>query len=119
MALDAGQGEVYWGLFRRRADGVEPLGEEEVAAPGVVTVPPGRACWTGVGGGWAAHAQALAERLGAPPPPVAVHADIDVTADAVAALALGSWRRGEGIAPAAGVPTYLRPSYAERPTGRT
>lgn len=112
VALDAGQGEVYWGLFRREEAEMALIGEEEVAPPETVTAAPGEGPWTGVGGGWGPYGEALQERL--PGPPAAIRADIDVSADAVAALGVAPWRRGAVIGPAEAVPTYLRGSYAER-----
>jgi tRNA threonylcarbamoyladenosine biosynthesis protein TsaB len=117
-AIDAGRGEVYWGMFRRTPEGTESVGEEQVAAPAALALPAGWAedgPWWGAGSGWASAGEGLADRLG-----TALAGQDPETAgdaDAVAALAVAPWRRGATLTPAQAVPTYLRPSYAEQPAG--
>lgn len=116
VALGAGRGEVYWGCFERREGGVAPLGEERVAAPADL-VPPegltgGEAVW-GVGDGWAEHGDELDAVLG--PALAGREPAFEVTAYAVAALGAVEWAEGRTLAPEEAVPTYLRPSYAEKP----
>ena len=116
VALDAGRGEVYWGLFRRTAEGVEGLGDEQVATPeALVLAEPGSGSWWGVGSGWFAAGDALASRMGSAL--AGQHPEISGEADAVAALAVAPWREGATLAPSQAVPTYLRASYAEEPAG--
>lgn len=118
VALAAGRGEVYWGLYQRTPEGVEPVGEEQAAAPEALVLPEGFARqgpWWGVGSGWDAAGEGLAARLegalaGREP-------GVSGEADAVAALAVAPWRAGATLAPAQAVPTYLRASYAEAPPG--
>jgi len=119
VALDAGRGEVYWGMYRRTEAGVALLGEEQVGAPEALALPaagvPGGPWW-GAGSGWATAAgDGLAARLGdaLSGQEPAVGGD----ADAVAALAVAPWRAGATLTPAQAVPTYLRASYAEKPAG--
>lgn len=116
VALAAGRGEVYWGLFQRTAEGVEGVGEEQVAAPDALVMPnAGSGSWWGVGSGWTDAGEALADHMGA------VTAgripEVSGEADAVAALAVAPWREGATLAPSQAVPTYLRRSYAEEPAG--
>lgn len=118
VALDAGRGEVYWGMFRRTADGVVAVGEEQAAPPGGLVLPAGWAAegpWWGVGSGWGTTGDELAERLG--PALAGREAAISGDAGAVAALAVAPWQAGATLTPAQAVPTYLRASYAERPAG--
>jgi tRNA threonylcarbamoyladenosine biosynthesis protein TsaB len=112
VALEAGQGEVYWGLYERTRQGVQIQGEEIAVAAGSVPLPETGADWWGVGNGWERRGEALGTRLagclaGTDPA-------VEGGAEAVAALALGPWQAGETLTPAQAVPTYLRASYAER-----
>jgi len=117
-ALDAGRGEVYWGMYRRTPEGVALAGEEQVAAPEGLVLAPGFAAdgpWLGAGSGWQTMGEGLAARLG-----VALAGTVPEAAgeaDAVAALAVAPWRAGDTLTPAQAVPTYLRASYAEKPAG--
>jgi tRNA threonylcarbamoyladenosine biosynthesis protein TsaB len=112
-AIEAGQGEVYWGLYRARGDdGQEAEAPEAVVAPGEVAVP-AEGQWLGAGSGWDRHGETLAARLGArlqDRRPAA-----GVSAASVAALARRDWQAGQGVAPAQALPTYLRASYAQPP----
>ncbi|MFA9459845.1 tRNA (adenosine(37)-N6)-threonylcarbamoyltransferase complex dimerization subunit type 1 TsaB [Thiohalorhabdus methylotrophus] len=115
VALEAGQGEVYWGAYHREPQGVAALEEERVLAPENAAVPGGEPeGWWGVGGGWRSHAEPLSRRFG--PALAGIDAEIPVRADAVAALAVAPWREGRVLAAGEAVPTYLRASYAERPS---
>jgi tRNA threonylcarbamoyladenosine biosynthesis protein TsaB len=112
VALEAGQGEVYWGLYERTPQGVQIQGEETAVAAGSVPPPGTGSDWWGVGNGWERQGEALGARLagrlaGTDPA-------VEGGADAVAALALPPWQAGETLTPAQAVPTYLRASYAER-----
>jgi tRNA threonylcarbamoyladenosine biosynthesis protein TsaB len=112
-ALDAGQGEVYWGLYQRDGDGHWGLAApEEVAPPDAVARPDGGE-WLGAGLGWAAHGAALAERLGERLTDTVP--ELTVAARAVAAVGAAERARGVAVAPAEALPTYLRASYAQPP----
>lgn len=116
VALAAGRGEVYWGCYERAPEGVRALTQEQAVSPEAAVLPAdaeaGGGLW-GVGGGWHAHGEALARRLG--PALAGQDPAVEVTAEAVAALAGPLWGAGEVVDPAEAVPTYLRASYAERP----
>ncbi len=60
-ALDARMGEVYWATWAASADSVTLVDEERVCAPVLATARCGD--WFGVGSGWSAYAEALAQRL--------------------------------------------------------
>lgn len=112
-AMDAGQGEVYWGCYERGADGLPVrVGAETVAAPAAVALPEGEG-WLGAGSGWATQGDALAGRLGAAL--AGRLPEAGVTAQAVAELGVADWAAGGGVAAAQALPTYLRASYVEAP----
>ncbi len=116
VALAAGRREVYWGCYERGTEGVRALIQEQAVSPEAAVRPvdaeAGAGLW-GVGGGWLDHGEALARQLG--PALVGQDPTVEVTAEAVAALAGPLWDAGEVVAPAEAAPTYLRASYAERP----
>lgn len=95
-AFDARMGEVYWGAWRRNAEGlVELLGSEAVLAPEQVSIPASDRGWTCVGEGWLAHRETLlaavaafdgrVELMDEPLYPAAQH---------LLALGAAAWRRG-------------------------
>ena len=114
VALDARKGEVYWGAFRRAAEGVAPAGPERVCVPASVPLPEGEG-WLGAGSGFAEHGEALAARLAgalaATRPQAQPHA-----AD-VARLAAGELAAGRAVAAEELVPVYLRDDVADVPGG--
>ncbi|MBD3619923.1 MAG: tRNA (adenosine(37)-N6)-threonylcarbamoyltransferase complex dimerization subunit type 1 TsaB [Chromatiales bacterium] len=120
-ALDARMGEVYWGCYRRAADGVaEPVGEEVVCAPGAVPLPPGEggdeagdAGWVGVGSGFAAHAEALQARLGGRL--ARTLPDVLPAARAMQRLAARAYAQGDCLPAEAAQPVYLRDNVAVKP----
>ncbi len=103
VALDARMGEVYWGAYEIGAHAIMWRdGEELVAAPGAVPVPAGDG-WCGVGPGWAAHRETLAQRIGAgllavSPQPLCEARDV----------ALIAARAGRLVAAELARPVYLR-----------
>lgn len=104
-AIDARMGEIYFGEFERRGDGVHVLAPERLARPHEVRID---GEWTGVGTGFDAEAGAL--RAG-----IALRA-CDATAlphaAAIARLAASSYARGHTIAPERLEPAYLRDKVA-------
>ena len=110
-ALDARKDEVYFAAYRFTADGQAlPAAEEVVCAPAAVVMPGGDD-WVGVGSGWAAHGEVLAEiaadRL------VRVMHDLEPRAHDVAMLAAVDLRAGRVLDAAGAVPVYLRNNVAD------
>ena len=110
---DARMGEVYWGVFRREADGsVGALAAEAVSPPERV----------GAGAPLAAHAAgnallrypALAERLAAAG--LKMHDGVYPSADAVARLGARVLAEGRGVPAEQALPVYVRDDVA-RPSG--
>lgn len=109
-ALDARMNQVYWGAFKRNAQGLmEPVGEECVVNPSDAPIPAGED-WTGVGPGWAAYNAAL-QKIGgsriSKTIPTAMPA-----AHAIARLGEAAIRAGKGIRPEQAIPVYLRDNVA-------
>ena len=109
-AIDARMDEVYFGAFRRAADGVaEPVAEPCVGPAAAVVLPAradGDAGWIGCGSGWAAFSAVLQARLAEAP--LAVHADAFPQASAAFPTALRTFRDGQAGDAAGLVPAYLR-----------
>jgi tRNA threonylcarbamoyladenosine biosynthesis protein TsaB len=105
-ALDARMGELYWGAYALRPDGlVERSGDEQVAPAGQAALPEGRG-WHGIGSGWAAFGDTLATRMG----PALEATDPDRLCHAwdVAVLAAAGYTSGQCVPAAEALPVYLR-----------
>jgi tRNA threonylcarbamoyladenosine biosynthesis protein TsaB len=109
VCVDARMSEVYCAAYRVAAEEVEAVLAPVVVSPGEAPIPPA-GDWRGCGSGFAAHATALARRLGAW---VATADAVAMPeAAAVARLAAGRWRRGERPDPASVTPVYVRDKVA-------
>ncbi len=134
--IDARMGEIYAGVFQRTTDGlveaiadesvgpaqtwIRPRNPDEAAAesgthsPGLRRDAPPSGLrgvrWSVVGSGWDAHRAALAARL--PAAPVFADGARYPQARAVLRLAAPRFARGEGLAPEAALPVYLRDKVA-------
>jgi tRNA threonylcarbamoyladenosine biosynthesis protein TsaB len=115
-ALDARMGEVYWGTFGFRDGLAEPLAAEAVLAPLAPELDPAES-WYGVGSGWAAHPEALRQRLA--PQLAGCEPEARPRARDMVGLAVAAWHRGEARPAAQARPVYLRDRVAlkagERP----
>ncbi|MBS0591644.1 MAG: tRNA (adenosine(37)-N6)-threonylcarbamoyltransferase complex dimerization subunit type 1 TsaB [Proteobacteria bacterium] len=114
-AIDARMGEIYAGAFRRTDDGlVEAISIETVGTAEKwnrpQSVQSNSVRWSVVGSGWAAYPSALAARL--PAPPLFADGARFPQARAVLRLAMPRFARGEGAAPDAALPVYLRDKVA-------
>jgi tRNA threonylcarbamoyladenosine biosynthesis protein TsaB len=107
--LDARMGEVYHAAFEKRDGALHEVIPAGLQRPGTVPLPPGEG-WTGCGGGFAAHGEALAARLGARL--AAVHPEVMPSAAAILRLAAPRFAAGEGGDAATAVPVYLRDRVA-------
>lgn len=109
-SIDARMGEVYAGTFALRDGDVASLGLETVGAAASVDLPQDAAKWHGIGTGFAAGDNALAQRLGAR------LAQVDAAglphAGDLARLAAHAAGRGELMAPERVEPAYLRNQVA-------
>jgi tRNA threonylcarbamoyladenosine biosynthesis protein TsaB len=112
-ALDARMAEVYWGVYRCDAAGMMTEAEaERVCAASHIDVPAGTG-WFGVGGGFAAYAEILRERLGAVLTDCAP--DVYPQARDVAVLGAAALARGEGVSAELALPVYLRDNVVQTP----
>ncbi len=110
-ALDARKDEVYFAAYRFTANGCPVLAAEEVVcAPAAVMIPEDDD-WVGVGSGWAAHGEVLAEI--APDRVVRVMPDLEPRAHDVAMLASVDFLAGHVLDAAEAVPVYLRNNVAD------
>jgi tRNA threonylcarbamoyladenosine biosynthesis protein TsaB len=109
-AFDARMQQVYWGAFRRNAQGLMELqGSEQVLAPAQVPTPEGEG-WVGAGPGWDAYHGALEAQLGGQltawlPQRLPHAADLAV-------LAAAAFREGRAVAPEQALPVYVRDDVA-------
>lgn len=106
-AIDARMGELYWGAYRREADGcAHALFADTVANAIDVELPSDDEIWMGTGSGWGAFGDILRTRLGERMGEILV--DRFPRARAVARLGEAAWRRGELTEPESALPVYLR-----------
>lgn len=111
-ALDARMGEVYWGAFEAGEGGLMAShGEERVCPPDQVPIPAG-GDWWGVGAGWAAYGEVLAERLGAAL--AGMRSEAICEAQDIAWIGAARCRMGELLAPELAQPVYLRDRVTDR-----
>lgn len=118
--IDARMGEVYHAAYRRDPGRGGGGAWQVHHAPGLcrpqdVPVPEGGA-WTGLGSGFAAHGEVLRGRLGGALD--RVEPAVFPTAAAVLRLARPRFGRGEGSAPEAAIPIYLRDKVALKSSER-
>ncbi|HFD80337.1 MAG TPA: tRNA (adenosine(37)-N6)-threonylcarbamoyltransferase complex dimerization subunit type 1 TsaB [Gammaproteobacteria bacterium] len=112
-ALDARMSEVYWGAYRRAADGlVEAAGPEGLCAPQALR-PPHEDRWSGAGSGWERYAGVLAGVAGVDEH--RIHGHLKPHAADIARLAVSELRRGRALAPEQALPVYLRNQVAAQP----
>lgn len=115
-ALDARMGEVYWGAFAVGAEGlVSPLGPERVTLPAAVPVPEG-GDWCGVGPGWAAYPDLLADRVGSGL--VAVSPGGGCEARDIARIAAAEVAAGRLVQAELARPVYLRDRVTHQATDK-
>jgi tRNA threonylcarbamoyladenosine biosynthesis protein TsaB len=108
--MDARMGEVYWAAYDCVGKRPRLLGSEHLSKPDRVAVPSG-ASWFGAGHGFSAHAD-IAARLGAAL--AGVDAAVLPRASEVARIAAVDFAAGAGLAPARGLPVYLRDDVVHR-----
>jgi tRNA threonylcarbamoyladenosine biosynthesis protein TsaB len=113
-AIDARMGEVYHAAYlqdinRRNGDPWRVVHAPGLCRPQDVPVPEGGA-WTGLGSGFAAHGEVLRGRLAGALD--RFEPAVVPTAAAVLRLARPRFGRGEGGAPEAAIPIYLRDKVA-------
>lgn len=108
-AFDARMSELYWAACELGDDGLmQPCGQEHVLPAGEVPVPEGED-WLGVGSGWRAYGEALADRM----PGVAIHPDEFWNhAWDVATLGAAMLGEGKGVGAEQALPVYLRDQVA-------
>ncbi len=113
--LDARMGEVYHAAYRKRNGAWETVHAPSLCRPGDCPVPAGGA-WSGVGSGFAAHADVLRERFGS----TVLHLErrATPTASAVLRLAQPRFGRGEGHAAETAIPVYIRDKVAMKTSER-
>jgi tRNA threonylcarbamoyladenosine biosynthesis protein TsaB len=108
LCVDAHMGEVYWAEARRAAGAVAIVGAERLTAP-AAGVTPAEAGWVAVGGGFAAHAEALSGQNRAA---ARVLAALQPSAECLFPQAALDLAAGRVAAPRAALPVYLREQTA-------
>jgi len=108
--MDARMGQVYWGAYDCSGAAPVPAGPEHLANPDSVA-PPGGAVWFGAGHGFSAY-PGLAARLGAAL--AGTDASILPRAADIARIAAVDFAAGRVLAPAQGLPVYLRDDVVHR-----
>jgi len=113
--IDARMGEVYWGVYRRGAEGfAELVGAEAVADAGTVVFPE-EAAGHGIGSGWGTYEAVLRERLGGRV--AGILPDRFPRAAWIARLGAEVFRHGGCVAAEDAQPVYLRDKVAKKKGG--
>ncbi len=113
--IDARMGEVYWGVYRRGAEGwAELAGAEAVAGAGTVVFPE-EAAGCGIGSGWGTYEAVLRERLGGRV--AGILPDRFPRAAWIARLGAEVFRQGGCVAAEDAQPVYLRDKVAKKKGG--
>jgi tRNA threonylcarbamoyladenosine biosynthesis protein TsaB len=110
VCIDARMGEVYFGSFEAEQGLVRARGPERLATPNQVAAPQWQR-WSALGGGFAAHARALA---GVARQAETVVTDIAARARDLLRLADRALSEGGAVSATAARPTYLRDDSAWR-----
>lgn len=115
-AFDARMQQVYWGAYRRDAQGQMLLqGKEQVLAPECVPVPDDEG-WVGAGPAWGAYLAGLQRRLG---PCLLTSRPLQLPqARHVAELGVSAYRAGAAVAAEMTLPVYLRNDVALKKMSR-
>ena len=110
VALDARINEVYWGEYIA-VDGLVALsGKEQVILPEAIeSITENQ--WIGVGSGWQAYPEALAEK--AEGHLEHIYVDLTPSAEFIARLAFSEYRQGNMLAAEDAQPIYLRNKVAD------
>jgi tRNA threonylcarbamoyladenosine biosynthesis protein TsaB len=111
-AFDARMGELYWAGYR--------VGDKELVVPAIAEqVGPAQQVeipwdgdWYGVGSGWGAYGDQLAQRLG--DNLLGFKAELYCSARDIAMLAAEDYRAGQAVAPEHALPVYLRNQVANK-----
>jgi tRNA threonylcarbamoyladenosine biosynthesis protein TsaB len=115
VAMDARMGEIFWGVYRRDAQGyAELIGDEAVTPADSVQFPD--LMGVGIGSGWGVYNRELMTRL-------AGHvsrykADMLPRAGAIARLGARGFEQGLSVAVEQAMPVYLRDKVAKKESER-
>jgi len=109
-AVDARMGDLYWGVYRRDAQGrAVALDHDRLVTPAAVPALYGDE-WYGTGSGWQHYGELLVARLG--PAVRSWEGQRYPAAEDVARLGAAGYTRGEAVAADAALPVYLRDEVA-------
>ncbi len=115
VAMDARMSEIFWGVYRRDAEGyAELIGLEAVTPAGQVAFPD--LVGVGIGSGWGVYPQELMSRLAG----LVSHYDADKLprAGAIARLGARGFEQGMAVAVELAMPVYLRDKVAKKESER-
>lgn len=114
-AMDARMGEIFWGVYRRSAEGfAELLGEEAVTPAADIAFP--EQLGVGIGSGWGVYQTVLSGCLGHRV--LAIDATPMPRARAIAQLGANGYAQGLAVAVELAMPVYLRDKVAKKESER-
>ncbi|TAK65032.1 tRNA (adenosine(37)-N6)-threonylcarbamoyltransferase complex dimerization subunit type 1 TsaB [Methylobacter sp.] len=115
VAMDARMGEIFWGVYRREAQGYAELVGEEVVTPAEQVEFPELA-GVGIGSGWSVYPQELMNRLAGRVS--RYKADMLPKAGAIARLGARGFEQGLAVVVEQAMPVYLRDKVAKKESER-
>lgn len=115
VAMDARMGEIFWGVYRRDAQGYAELIDDEAVTPAEQIEFPGLT-GVGIGSGWGVYHQELITRLAG----LVSHYEVDMLprAGAIARLGVRGFEQGLAVAVEQAMPVYLRDKVAKKESER-
>lgn len=115
VAMDARMGEIFWGVYRRDAQGyAELVGNEAVTPAEQIEFPD--LIGVGIGSGWGVYSQELTARLAGRV--IRHQADRLPRAGAIARLGARGFELGQAVAVEQAMPVYLRDKVAKKESER-
>lgn len=115
VAMDARMGEIFWGVYRRDAQGyAEPIGDEAVTPAAAVEFPD--VTGVGIGSGWGVYPEALMTRLAGRVS--RYEADRLPRAGSIVRLGARGFEQGLAVAVEQAMPVYLRDKVAKKESER-
>lgn len=115
VAMDARMNEIYWGVYKRNADGyAELIGTQAVIPASQIKFPD--LSGVGIGTGWKTYQQELSSRLAHRV--IRYEADHLPRARAIARLGAEGFKQGLAVAPEQALPVYLRDKVAKKEAER-
>lgn len=118
-AIDARMGEIYWGIYKKGASGVELVADEIVTTIDQLVLPAGLeiSAFAGAGTGWGEYTESLQQKCGISG--ALIWGDFLPAASDIVTLAAVDFAAGKAISAHQAQPVYLRDDVAKKKQQQT